>query len=137
MMEEFYAEAGTPFHAKRAAAAFGELLRDGGMGNAWILEIDGAPAGYVVVTYGFSLEFGGRDAFVDDLFVRRGHRRLGLGRMAVEKAFEECRRRGVRTLLLEVARANDPARELYRLFGFADRAFRLMAAPVRTDDSDV
>ncbi len=137
MMEEFYAEAGTAFDAKKTADAFDEILRDDTIGRVWILECDGTAAGYVILTFGFSLEYGGRDAFVDDLFVRAGHRGRGLGRAAIETVFEECRRRRVRALHLEVARANVAAKELYRRFGFIDHAHHLMTVDLRPDEAGV
>lgn len=134
MMEEFYAEVGTAFDARRTAAVFDEILCDDTIGRVWILERDGTAAGYAVLTVGFSLEYGGRDAFVDDLFVRAGHRGRGLGRAAIEAVFEDCRRRRVRALHLEVARDNVAAKALYGRFGFVDRAHHLMTAVVNPDD---
>ena len=136
MMEEFYAEAGTAFDPARTAVAFDEILREDTLGRVWILERDGAIAGYAVLTFGFSLEYGGRDAFVDDLFVRTAHRGRGLGRAAMDELFEECRKRHVRALHLEVARTNLSAKELYRRFGFTDRAHHLMTAIIDTHEPD-
>lgn len=135
MMEAFYTEVGTPFDPERADRAFDEILRDGSIGRVWMLEGDGAPAGYVVLTFGFSLEFGGRDAFVDDLYVRPEHRGQGLARAAMEAVLDECRRGGVRALHLEVARANEAAKTLYRRFGFADRSYHLMTQMIEEDDT--
>ncbi|NIO00743.1 MAG: GNAT family N-acetyltransferase [Candidatus Latescibacteria bacterium] len=79
MMEEFYAESGTPFETDRTIRAFDGILQDERIGRVWILERRGTAAGYVVLTVGFSMEYSGRDAFIDDLFVRREHRGYGLG----------------------------------------------------------
>jgi ribosomal protein S18 acetylase RimI-like enzyme len=99
----------------------------------WILESDGQPAGYVVLCIGFSLEYGGLDAFVDDLFVRPACRRRGLGRTALAELFEECRRRGVRAVHLEVGRDNDAARALYARFGFRDQDRQLLTMRLPRD----
>jgi ribosomal protein S18 acetylase RimI-like enzyme len=126
MMAAFYAESGTPFDAVQAGRAFEILLAANAEGTVWILERPGAAAGYAVLTTGFSMEYGGRDAFLDDLYVRREHRGLGLGRAAMEVVLEECRRRGVRALHLEVARDNSRAKELYRSLAFVDHGRQLM-----------
>ncbi len=78
------------------------------------------PIGHVVVTFRLSMEFGGTDAFIDDLFVRQRHRRRGAGRIALEAAFAECRRRGVLAIHVETGADNVAAKSLYRYFGFED-----------------
>jgi ribosomal protein S18 acetylase RimI-like enzyme len=112
LMGEFYAESNTPFDPEQAANAFSHLLREPTRGAVWVLQHGGEPAGYVVLCIGFSLEFGGLDGFVDDLFVRRDYRRQGLGRQALTILFDEGRRRGVRVIHLEVGRDNHAAKDL-------------------------
>ena len=117
----------TPFDERAAGGALAQLIGDESLGGAWLIESDGRTAGYLVLTYGFSLEFGGRDAFIDELFLREEFRRRGLGRRALEFAEAVCRGRGVRALLLEVERNNAAALEVYRRFGFQNRdSFYLM-----------
>jgi GNAT superfamily N-acetyltransferase len=70
------------------------------------------------VTFGFSLEFRGRNAFVDELFVREEHRGRGLGAAALAVAEEFCRGLGIAALRLEVERENPRAQELYEREGF-------------------
>jgi ribosomal protein S18 acetylase RimI-like enzyme len=74
------------------------------------------------------MEFGGLDAFVDDLFVRPGHRRRGLGRALLEALFGECVRRGVLAVHVETAVENAAARSLYGSFGMLDRKRLLLTA---------
>jgi GNAT superfamily N-acetyltransferase len=133
-MEEYYAEAGLSMEREEAAASFSRLLREPARGVVWMIEADGGPAGYAVLTLGFSVEYGGLDAFVDDLFVRREHRRQGRARAALEALLEECRRRGVRAVHLEVVPGNEPARALYERLGFRSHGRQLWTArivPVR------
>ena len=98
MMAEFYAEADYPLNADRAREAFHALLTDPGLGEAWLIQADGRDAGYMVVTFGYSMEYGGRDAFIDDLFIRPAYRHAGLGSALVRHARELCAARGVRAL---------------------------------------
>lgn len=126
LMAEFYAESSYPLDRASAATTFGRLLREESLGAVWLLSARGDVAGYVVLTLGYSLEYGGLDAFVDDLFIRAPHRGAGLGRLALETLLAECRRRGVRAVHLEVARANAPARSLYASFGFQDNDRQLL-----------
>lgn len=71
LMSEFYAESGYPLNRQRAQLAFSELLADERLGLIWLIQAGPEIAGYVVLTLGYSMEYGGRDAFVDDLFIRQ------------------------------------------------------------------
>jgi ribosomal protein S18 acetylase RimI-like enzyme len=126
MMEELYAEDGGRFEAAAAEKALRGLLGDGSLGALWIAEDADGACGYVILTMGYSLEFHGRDAFVDELFVLPRARGRGLGTRALAVLEAECRRRGVRALHLEVTPTNQAAVELYRRHGFALRERRLM-----------
>lgn len=120
LMAEFYTESDYPLDRETARAAFEELLGDASLGRVWILMSDREPAGYVVLTLGYSMEYGGRDVFVDDPFVRPQHRGQGLGHVALDAVLAECRERSVRAVHLEVGADNRAARELYHRFGFRD-----------------
>jgi len=120
MMRALNEHDGTPFDEPSARAALAELLADDTLGVARLILLGGETAGYVVVTFGFSLEFGGRDAFVDELFVKEEFRGRGAGKAALGFAAEVCRARGVRALHLEVERQNTAAQSVYRRAGFAD-----------------
>jgi GNAT superfamily N-acetyltransferase len=120
MMRELNEHEGMAFDEPKARAALAELIADERLGVAHLILFGGETAGYLVVTFGFSVEFGGRDAFVDELFVRQEFRGRGAGRAALGVAAEVCRARGVGALHLEVERANKPAQALYHKEGFLD-----------------
>jgi GNAT superfamily N-acetyltransferase len=128
MMREFYAEANYALDTGWATEAFSAVLRDSSRGMAWIVADGEEPMGYVVVTFRLSMEFGGSDAFIDDLFVRARHRRRGIGRTALEAAFAECRRRGVLAIHVETGADNVAAKALYGSFGLEDRKRLLLTA---------
>jgi GNAT superfamily N-acetyltransferase len=121
LMTEFYAESGYPLDRIWATNSFAALLNNPSWGAVWLLLDDGEVAGYVVVTVRFSMEFGGPDAFVDDLFVRAKHRRRGVGRAAMTAVIGECKRRGVLALHVEVGPDNVPANAFYSRVGLAPR----------------
>jgi GNAT superfamily N-acetyltransferase len=128
LMREFYAEAGYSLDDDWASSSFSALLGDPTRGMIWIVRVDNVPAGYVVLTLRHSMEFGGLDAFVDDLYVRPGHRRRGLGRALLTALFDECRRRGVLAVHVETGEDNAAARALYSAFGLVDRKRLLLTA---------
>lgn len=126
LMSEFYAESSVPIDPARAERTFAALLSDPARGAAWLVGADEQIAGYVVMTLGFSMEYGGLDAFVDDLFVRPAFRGRGLGRLALETVLDECRALDVRAVHLEVGAENDVARNLYARSGFRDTGRHLL-----------
>lgn len=118
MMREFYAHERIEFVERDARRALSQILSDASLGRVWLIESGAERAGYLVLTLGFSLEFKGRDAFVDELFLRAEFRGRGIGKSALRVAEDACRELGVRALHLEVDRANATAHELYRRSGF-------------------
>jgi ribosomal protein S18 acetylase RimI-like enzyme len=127
LMEQFYRGERYPFDRGRARAALEPFLADPTLGRAWLFRDGVAAVGYFVLTLGWSLEYGGRDAFVDELYVAPTHRGLGLGRRALEILEGACRELSVSALHLEVEKENFPAADLYRKRGFEDHHRRLLS----------
>lgn len=131
LMRALYDEDGnTPLQPKAAESALRGLLEAPQCGLVRLIEWRGEPAGYLVLTWGYSLEFHGRDAFIDELYVAPRYRGRGLGRQAVAWAEAACREHGARAVLLEVEPGNERAQALYRRYGFAERGLRLMTKRV-------
>jgi ribosomal protein S18 acetylase RimI-like enzyme len=120
LMREFYAFEYLAFDERAARGALRQLVGDGRFGVIHLIRVGAETAGYLVVTFGFSLEFHGRDAFVDELYLRENFRGRGIGRASIEFAAELCRGEGIAALHLEVERANARAQALYRRAGFRD-----------------
>jgi diamine N-acetyltransferase len=114
------------FDEETLRPAIERLLRDQSLGRIWLIQ-DGAQAiGYVVLAFGYSLEYRGRDAFVDEIYIRENHRRHGIGTQAFAFLAEECQALGVRALHLEVEHRNTTAQRFYRTVGFYDQERHLM-----------
>lgn len=114
------------FDSQATSAALPALLRDESVGSIWLIYTEQELAGYVALTLGYSIEFGGRIAFVDELFVERPFRRQGIGPAALKFVEEQAIQRGVRVLLLEVTCSNASAKRVYAKAGFVDRPHQLM-----------
>jgi len=127
-MGDFYAEAEYALDEAWAAQSFLTLLGDPSRGAVIIASGDGVPLGYAGLTLRHSMEFGGPDGFIDDLFVRKASRRHGVGRAALGALLGECRRRGVLALHVETSAGNPAAVALYESFGLRDRQRLLLTA---------
>jgi ribosomal protein S18 acetylase RimI-like enzyme len=115
---DFFREDGYPFHAEESRTNLARLLGDPNLGRLWVMDDGGTLVGYLVLAFGFSLEFRGRDAVIDELYVAPSHRARGLGRRALAVAEAACRELGVRAIHLVVERKKENARTLYRRAGF-------------------
>ena len=109
-----------------ARATFRRFLSLPAFGRVWLLSETDLPVGYIVLTMGFSFEFHGHDAFIDELYIDSNFRRRGYGKQAVAFLEEKAREMGVNVIHLEVDRGNDPAFELYRRAGYEDHDRFLM-----------
>lgn len=121
-MKAYYAFDGHGFDRDKARIALTALLRDASLGRGWLI-LDGHVAvGYVVLCFGYSLEWLGRDAFVDEFYLREEYRGLGWGRKTMAFVEEAAASAGIRTLHLEVVSGNEGALALYRKIGFREHA---------------
>jgi ribosomal protein S18 acetylase RimI-like enzyme len=127
LVAEFHRESGYAFEAERVRRALRALLRDPALGRAWLVVADGVVAGYGVLTFGWSLEWGGRDAFVDELYLRPQFRGRGLGDSALAFLAGEALSLGVMALHLEVERGNETGQRLYRRRGFAGNERQILS----------
>lgn len=130
LMQQFYAEANFKLSEQAASRAFEALLDDSRLGQAWMIEEDGHPAGFVVLTVGFSMEYGGLRGFIDDFYIAPQYRRRGLGHAALEEVKRASRRRGVRALMVETGPDNEAGLSAYRSVGFADSGRCLLMLPL-------
>jgi ribosomal protein S18 acetylase RimI-like enzyme len=96
------------------------------LGQAWVFFESETPVGYIVLTFGYSFEYHGRDSFIDELYIEPQYRRQGIGRRAMQFVEERARELGVNAIHLEVYKGNDPAAELYRRAGYDDHSRFLM-----------
>jgi predicted acetyltransferase len=83
MMREFYAFDHHEFDEPPARQAL-QLLEDPGLRRVWLVQAGDENAGYAVLCFGFSLEYHGRDAFVDEIYIRAQFRAQGLGKRALQ-----------------------------------------------------
>jgi ribosomal protein S18 acetylase RimI-like enzyme len=107
-----------PLDEERRRRNWSMFVGDGSLGKAWVICEGEQAIGYVVLTFGFSFEYGGRDAFLDELYVDAKYRGRGIGRQTMEFVEAEAREMGVNAVHLEATHGNEAAIELYRRVGY-------------------
>ena len=114
-----------PFDAARVLQTIEMLLRNPQLGLAWFIEYEDEEIGYIILSFDFSLEYGGRNAWVDEFFILPEFRNRGLGEHTLAMFEEEAREAGAVAIHLEVNEGNR-AIALYRRRGFEEHHRFLM-----------
>lgn len=127
LMGELYAHEKLPFDAAVTRPIVQQLFGNEFAGQIYLIVVEAEIAGYVLITFGFSLEFRGRDAMLDELYLREPYRGRGLGPQTLQFVEQLCREQGICALLLEVERNNARALGIYRQAGYVERDRHLMA----------
>lgn len=120
LMQEFYTLEHLNFEEHSIRLALQQILSDQRFGMVHLIKVENEVSGYVVLTFGFSLEFHGRDAFVDELYLREAYRGKGIGKKSLKFIEALCQREGIKALHLEVERKNIRAQSVYQQAGYKD-----------------
>jgi ribosomal protein S18 acetylase RimI-like enzyme len=126
LMQEFYLFERLRYDEARLRGLLSQLIEDKSLGRLILFENSQQVVGYMVLGFGFSLEFHGRDCFIDEFYVRPERRQQGIGRGAVDFAMQTCRELGIKAVHLEADHFNPRGHEFYRRLGFKDHDRHLM-----------
>ena len=119
LMREFYQTTQMRFDEEVARTALRRTLLDPSLGSVYLVTLEKDVIGYFVLTFCFSLEFHGKFALLDEIYVREAYRRQKIGESIIGFCENICRKMGIRALRLETSHENEIAQNLYRKMGFA------------------
>jgi ribosomal protein S18 acetylase RimI-like enzyme len=97
------------------------LLQGSPHGAVWLIGPRRAPVGYVVVSFGWSVEYGGMDAIIDEIYVRNAVRKRGMGSEALNGLAKALKDGGIRALHLETDLDNETLKRFYQRAKFVTR----------------
>lgn len=120
LVAAFHAETGITLSEETREAAILPLLDGTPHGAAYLIGPRRAPVGYLVLSFGWSVEFGGIDGFLDEVYVRPAVRGRGMGGDAISALMASLRQSEIKALHLEVDREGG-ADALYGRLGFEAR----------------
>lgn len=126
VIRQFHADEHIAWDAARVRRAMHALIASPEHGRLVLIERDGTLAGYFVVGFCFSLEFGGRFGLLDELYVLPAQRGGGIGKRALAEVEALCRAEGLTCVRLEVGDDNRHARGIYSRSGYVAHPRRLM-----------
>lgn len=124
MVRAMNVEDGHPV-SERSRAALEMLLDTPAYGQAYWIVAEKPPgaafrAGYAIICFGYSVELGGRDLLIDEIYISPEHRGFGCGTAAIQAIETFARAKGFASIFLEVMACNH-AEAIYRRLGFTDR----------------
>ncbi len=129
MARAFHAEDGHPLSDVGATVLLAMLEPGFGDGLVLLLTVAGAISGYGVLSFGYGIEHGGRETFLEDLYVARDARSRGYGALLCRHLEHAARGAGCFAIHLEVMPGNR-AENLYRRLGYGDRGSKLLTKPL-------
>lgn len=118
MMAQFNDIEQIPWTREAARPALEKLLVSPQIGVVGMVFEGDTLRGYFVLTWGYDLEWYGRDAFLTELYLLPEARGRGLGREVIAMIEALAVERGARALHLVVRPENEPAVRLYQSAGF-------------------
>ena len=115
--------------AELTAAARGMLERP--QRGQFLLALDGdTPVGFAALSYLWTLERGGRAAWLDELYVVPERRQGGIGAALLDAAIAAARAGGALAVDLEIEAGHDRVASLYRRNGFTALSRQRWALPL-------
>ncbi len=100
-----------------------ECVNDSPFASGYIFLKDGEVAGYAMLAFSYSTEFGKRTVWIEDIYVKDSFRGAGIGSGFLKFVQEEF---PGYLLRLEVERENVPAVHVYRKAGFEELPYAEM-----------
>src|SRR6516225_3055533 len=114
-----------PFDEPEVRNSLGELLQNPVFGVIYLCRESSRAVAYLVICFDYSLEYHGKGAWIDELFVACSDRGRGISAELLALAERVSAEHNAKFLHLEVSHGN-PAVELYRRRGFVDHERHLM-----------
>lgn len=90
------------------------LLEGSPYGAVYLMGPARAPMGYIVLTFSWSVELGGMDGFIDEIYLRPAVRGRGIALEALQSLRKTLQSAGLMALHLEVDRENAASQRLYQ-----------------------
>jgi len=95
-----------------------EELRDEKLGIFLIARQDECPVGFADIVFTWTLEYGGRTAWLEELYILPELRNEGIGSLLVDATIAETAKLGCKAIDLEVETEHERAEHLYQRKGF-------------------
>ncbi len=99
-------------------SALETMLQNESLGFCLLAEKDGQPVGFAAISFAWTLEYGGKTAWLDELYVLPNERNAGIGEKLIDAVIAETKALGCKAIDLEVETEHQRAENLYKRKGF-------------------
>jgi GNAT superfamily N-acetyltransferase len=117
-MSRLYGQDHLDYDPARARRVSEWLIANSDCGGLWLIDSEGVEVGYFALTVCVSIEFHGRFAMLDELYIDESARGRSIGPQAIAFASQWAQARHYKALRLEVADENAHAQHVYKKSGF-------------------
>lgn len=117
LMLAFSLEVGSPLSKEHVSNALMPLLQQSALGEVLVAQ-ESELVGYLVLSWGWGIESGGREALIDEVFVAPSSRASGIATKLVSEALARASALGTKAVFLETEDQNPRSRKLYERLGF-------------------
>lgn len=127
MMGIFYKHEQIELNKNKNINVIKELINNSNFGNIILICLDGKTIGYLISTFGYSIEYGGKVVLIDEFYIQQEFRNQGIGTEALKYVEKKLKALGIKTIHLQVKNFNPSAKKLYLKNGFQeiDRVFMM------------
>lgn len=118
LMEKHHTEQGLRYDDAHRLAVATPLLAGNPLGAIWLIGPARAPLGYVLVTFGWSIEAGGTVGWISEIYMRPSVRKRGIGTETLHAIAVALRAGGVKALHADVGATDSPLLRFWNRVGF-------------------
>lgn len=79
-VQVFHQVENIPITEKDLKTSLTTLINNDMLGGIWLIYCEGNAVGYIMLCFGYSIEFCGKDAFIDEFCIQPEFRGKGLGK---------------------------------------------------------
>ena len=88
MMEDFSALDNYTFNSDQREKSLLDFTAHDAFGKLYVIKKELETIGYIVLTFGYSFGYNGRDAFIDEFYIKEAFRNKGIGKKTSDKLFK-------------------------------------------------
>lgn len=122
MVAGFQDHIGQPRNAEALEQALSPLLEGTPLGVVYLIGPRRAPVGYIALSFGWSIGFGGLEARISQFWVRSAVRGRGMGGDVLLALVPALAKHGLAAISLELPDADTRAQSLYLRRGFREES---------------
>lgn len=118
LLRAYCEEVGTDLPDEHLLDGLSPIIAEEQIGDVLVAEESGELIGYLVMTWGWGIESGGREALIDEMYVIPNQRHAGVGTLLMTSALTRAQERETKVVFLETEQDNPESRALYERLGF-------------------